>query len=77
MWCGRYLPWIGEDRLKIMSYELATLLHELDAAPIRFHTVLSDIWCMCFGLAVRTLEPRIFRYKMNCLRRGRRSRVHA
>jgi hypothetical protein len=44
-------PWIGEDRLKIMSYELATLLHELDAAPIRFHTVLSDIWRICFGFA--------------------------
>lgn len=76
MWCRHYLRWTGEDRLKIMCYDLETLLHELDAAPIRFRTILSDLWRMCLGVVVRTFEPWILCDKLNRLRRGQRLRVH-
>lgn len=76
MWCRRYLRWIGRDRLNFIGYELDGLLSDLDAVPNRFGTVISDIWRMMFGMAVKTFEPWIMRDKLARMRRGQRLRIH-
>lgn len=42
MWCRRYLRWLGEERLKIMGYDLNELLHELDSTGMSLRNVFSD-----------------------------------
>jgi len=42
MWCRRYLRWIGEDRLKIMGYDLSELSQELDSAGMSLSNVFAD-----------------------------------
>lgn len=41
-WCRRYLRWIGQDRLKVMGYDLAELYRNLDSAGISPRHVLTD-----------------------------------
>lgn len=42
-WCRSYLRWIGEHRLSVMGYDLAQLLHELDAVPADWRLLGSDL----------------------------------
>jgi hypothetical protein len=42
MWCRRYLRWLGEERLKIMGYDLNELLHEIDSTEMSLRNVCSD-----------------------------------
>ena len=42
MWCRRYLRWLGEERLKIMGYDLNMLLHELNSTPTTLRDLYSD-----------------------------------
>ena len=42
MWCRRYLHWLGEDRLKIMGYDLNELLLELDSTGLTLRYLFSD-----------------------------------
>lgn len=44
MWCRRYLRWVGEERLRIMGYDMNELFRELDSTEISLRNVLSD--CM-------------------------------
>jgi hypothetical protein len=48
-WARRYLQWIGSERLKIMGYNLETLLAELDAVPVSVQHLLSDAVRMSYG----------------------------
>lgn len=43
MWCRRYLGWLGEERLKIMGYDLKELLRELDSTEMTLRNLFSDI----------------------------------
>jgi hypothetical protein len=43
MWCRRYLRWLGEERLKIMGYDLKELLRELDSTEMTLRNLFSDI----------------------------------
>ncbi len=42
MWCRRYLRWHGEDRLKMMGYDLSELLRELESSRLTLSNLLSD-----------------------------------
>jgi Sulfotransferase family len=42
-WCRAYLRTIGERRLRVMGYDLATLLAELDDAPTGLRHLGSDL----------------------------------
>jgi sulfotransferase family protein len=77
MWCRRYLGWIGEERLKVMGYDIRALLRDLDSIPTRPTTMISDIARMFFGLLVRTCEPWIVRDKLIRLSRGKRLHAHS
>lgn len=76
-WCRRYLSWIGEDRLRLMGYDLQSLLNELDSVPARARTIASDVARSLFGVSVRILEPWLMRDKLNRLRRRKRVYVHS
>ncbi len=76
-WCRRYLRWIGEDRLRVMGYESAALLRELDSIPARPGTVISDVVWMLLGRGGRLLEPWIIRDKLARLRRRKRLHTHS
>jgi hypothetical protein len=43
MWCKRYLNWLGEERLRIMGYDLNELLRELDSTGLTISNLFSDI----------------------------------
>ncbi|MBI3649232.1 MAG: sulfotransferase [Actinobacteria bacterium] len=42
-WAGRYLSWIGRERLGVMGYDLEELRRELDAIPSRPRRIGSDV----------------------------------
>jgi sulfotransferase family protein len=42
MWCRRYLQWLGEERLRIMGYDLNELLREIDSTGMSLTNVFSD-----------------------------------
>jgi len=42
MWCRRYLRWLGEERLRIMGYDLNELLREIDSTGMSLRNVFSD-----------------------------------
>ena len=42
MWCRRYLHWLGEERLRIMGYDLDELLLELDSTGFSPRYLYSD-----------------------------------
>ncbi len=50
MWCRRYLRWLGEERLRVMGYDLDELLHELDSTRVTLRNLFPDI--------VRMINPR-------------------
>lgn len=57
LWCRRYLRWIGEDRLKLMGYDLNALMTDLGTVPTSYRLIFSDISRMLFGMAFRVFEP--------------------
>lgn len=42
MWCKRYLLWLGEERLKVIGYDLNELLYDLDSTRMTLRYILSD-----------------------------------
>jgi hypothetical protein len=42
MWCRRYLHWLGEERLRVMGYDLNELLLELDSTGLSPRYLYSD-----------------------------------
>lgn len=77
LWCGRYLRWIGRERLAAMGFDLDTLLLDLRNAPTSWRTVPSDAWRLLFGVLVRLFEPWIVRDKLKSIRNGVRNYSHA
>jgi len=55
-WCRRYLQWLGEERLKIMGYDLSELLMELNSTRMSPRHVVSD----CLKMTI--LDDRILNY---------------
>ena len=41
-WCRRYLEWIGEERMKIMGYDLHEVACDLDSVRVSSRHLLSD-----------------------------------
>jgi hypothetical protein len=74
-WCRRYLRWIGRERLAVMGYELDGLLAELDAVPLSWRHLLSDMLHLAFGVLYDWFEPAILRDKLRRL--PRLWRIHA
>ena len=56
IWCRRYLRWLGEDRLKIMGYDLNELSRGLDSAVMSPRNLLTD----CLNMTI--LSDRILNY---------------
>ena len=56
IWCRRYLSWLGEERLKIMGYDLNELLREIDSTGMSLRNVLSD------GIAMTDVRSKIAMY---------------
>jgi hypothetical protein len=50
-WCRRYLRWLGEERLKVMGYDLTELLRELDSTGTSLNNLFADIF--------RLFNPRV------------------
>jgi len=42
MWCRRYLNWLGEERLKVMGYDLNELLCDLESTHMTVRHIYSD-----------------------------------
>lgn len=42
MWCRRYLLWLGEERLKVIGYDLNELLCDLDSTRMTLRCIFSD-----------------------------------
>jgi hypothetical protein len=42
MWCRRYLRWLGEERLKIMGYDLNELFRDLDSTGMSLRNLVAD-----------------------------------
>ena len=45
-WCRRYLNWLGEERLRIMGYDLNKLMHELDSVEVTLRNLPRDVMRM-------------------------------
>jgi hypothetical protein len=48
-WARRYLRWLGSERLRVMGYEMADLLHQLNEAPTTWKGVPSDLIRMAYS----------------------------
>jgi len=75
-WCRRYLRWIGEERLKIMGYELDSLLRALNELPSTGRYLFSDVLMTVYGAISHVIEPRMMRHKFQALRSGDRMYMH-
>jgi hypothetical protein len=75
-WCRRYLRWIGRERLAVMGYDLDALTAELDAVPMSYRRVGSDLGRGCWGLLRDVSEPHILRHKILKLPAWNRIHVH-
>lgn len=53
-WSRRYMRWLGDERLAVMGYDRALIMEELDALPLSFRGIGSDLSRL--GQAV-ALEP--------------------
>lgn len=42
MWCRRYLRWLGEERLRIMGYDLNELFRDLDSTEMSMRNLFMD-----------------------------------
>ena len=66
-WAKRYLRWIGEERLRLMGYEMETLLGALHDAPSSARFLASDVARRCKGVVQPLIEPHILRTKWHTL----------
>ena len=66
-WCQRYLKWIGRERLALMKYDLDELLVELDAMPLTWNLINSDLIRIIYGIGYCTLEPQLIKHKLQVL----------
>ncbi len=48
-WGGKYLNWIGKDRMSVMGYDMDTLKNELHEIPTNYQYLLSDIVRNVYG----------------------------
>jgi hypothetical protein len=66
-WCRHYLQWIGRGRLKMMGYELDTLLDELENNSSGIQYVVSDAVRAVYGVVDSALELGILKRKLQYL----------
>lgn len=51
-WCRRYLKWVGDQRLKVMGYDYADLIDQLNSGPLSWRSVPSDFIRLVYGRLV-------------------------
>jgi hypothetical protein len=56
MWCRRYLRWLGEERMKIMGYDLHEIYRDLDSVAMSPRHLMTD----CFKMTI--LSDRVANY---------------
>jgi hypothetical protein len=59
-----------------MGYDLAELMAELDAVPVDYRYMASDIWRIPYGKAYRIFEGRMVKHKLQALKSGQRMHIH-
>ncbi len=75
-WCRRYLNWIGSDNLRMMGYDLETLLDALEALPTSLRYVFSDSVRIGYGVIYSIFEPRILYSKIQNYRSWQHLHAH-
>jgi hypothetical protein len=60
-WCRRYLRYLGEDRLRIMGYDLDRLLDQLNAQPMSTASLVADLGGLASDLAKEPVRLRMHR----------------
>lgn len=75
-WCRRYMKWIGDERLSVMGYDLAQLLHELDSVETDLRKLPSDVMMALYGMAYCGLEPFVFKHKLSRLPEWKWVKMH-
>lgn len=55
-WCRRYLRQIGYEHLKIIGYDMDTLLEDVNASPFNFHFIISDVLQNIYDFTYRAIE---------------------
>lgn len=63
-WCRRYLRWLGQDRLKIMGYELNDLLNELNHLKTSYRGLFMDMVMFCYGVVYCLFDASIAIHKI-------------
>jgi hypothetical protein len=63
-WSRRYLRFLGENRLAVMGYDLATLLADLDSIPLGTTSLLGDTARTVRDLAREPIRVRIRRHSL-------------
>ena len=60
-WCRRYIRWIGEERLAVMGYDLATLEADLDSVQTSMAEAPADARAMASSMAREAVRTGTFR----------------
>lgn len=76
LWCRHYLEFIGQERLKIMGYDLESLVSDLKSVPLNLRFLSSDLFHIPYGIAYRYAEGKIVKDKLNRWRTGQRIYLH-
>jgi len=63
-WVLNYINWIGEERLKIIGYDIHTIIDEVNDMSINMKHTISDILGIGKGLLYPWIEPDIYRSKI-------------
>ena len=72
VWAGRYLRWLGPERVAEMGYDFDTLRAQLTTPSLRWRPMLRDVLGMCYGWYAVRYEPQLFRKKRALARHGLR-----
>jgi hypothetical protein len=66
-WCRRYLMWVGQDRLRVMGYEVERLLDDMRRSRTTLRRIPGDLMHLLLGLGYHWIEPVILRDKLKLL----------
>ena len=60
-WCRRYLRYLGDDRLKVMGYDIRQLVRELDSQPMNLHSLIPDLGRLVMDVAKEPVRIQVRR----------------
>lgn len=66
-WCKKYLFWLGEERLKVMGYDINVLYSELDEIPLGFRYLGRDLFLALYSVFYSVFSLTILKNKIKNL----------